>query len=205
MKSTLVSIFFVAAVCSTVFVSSVAAGGRDREGSTSINGTQVNSSTGRSSLGEPVFLIPSTGGNHPDRKLGGSTSSTNQSTPGKFVPASGADRREHMFFIPPPGGPPKVAQLPQVSGTGNIAGANLADHPFQGSLLNIGLNSRPTPKISKPTPDAPVVLSTTSDFLPSIVPVGPGPQGPPTLDRISTASTLPMFRGASSSGSPGGG
>ena len=201
MKSTPVSALVLAAFCTAAVVSSVVAGGRDREGSTSINGTQANTSTGRSSLGEPVFLIPSTGGKNSDRNVGVSTSGNNRSPQGKMVPVSGGvDRREQIVFTPPPGGPPRVAQLPEVSGTGNVAGANLADHPFSGSILNTGLS-----KASSPSgPDLPVV-TIPQVYVPSAVPIGQGPQGPPTLDRISTASTLPMFKGASSSGSPGGG
>jgi hypothetical protein len=143
----------------------------------------------------------STSGRQSDRSGGVSTSGSNQFNQGKMVPVSGGpDRSERIFFSPPPGGPPKVAQLPETSGTGNIAGTNLADHPFRGSILDTGLSK---PSNSKST-DQPIV-SVSQVYVPSIVPIGQGPQGPPTLDTMSKATTLPMFKGVSASGSPGGG
>lgn len=64
MKPTPTSAFVVAAFCGAAFISSAFAGGhREASGMSSMNATTLGAPTGRSPLGEPVFLVPATSGN----------------------------------------------------------------------------------------------------------------------------------------------
>jgi hypothetical protein len=60
-------------------------------------------------------------------------------TPGLSDMPSVSGQSTRVIFTPPP---TIVGVPPSVTGTGNIAGANLADHTFGGSMLDTGLGAK---------------------------------------------------------------
>jgi hypothetical protein len=142
MKSISVYAFVAAAACSAFLISSANAGGHHHGVGLSNSATTSTSATatGRSPLGEAVFLIPST-------TTGATVVGRERVSPAreqmhlleKPAITSGSDRGTKVIFTPPP---TIVGVPPSVTGTGNIAGNNLADGTFGSSILNSGLESK---------------------------------------------------------------
>lgn len=191
MKTILVCTVVSAAACSALSISSAQAGGRHHAlGVSNSAASTTATSTGRSSLGEPVFLIPSTtsssqGFVNSGREMSQRVSIARESRNAVSSSAvnNGTGRGTNVIFTPPP---TIVGATASQSGVGNIAGNNVAERTFRNaersSILDSGLGANP----SVPQPDLVSLKAPQNGLQPSIVPVGPGPQGPPTLTPVTT-------------------
>ena len=191
MKLNFVCAFIAALACSAFLISSANAGGHHQgvglsSSATTSTSTSATLPNGRSPLGEPVFLIPSTttssststssGGGGRERIQHMSPARERVQIPEKPTIMGGSDRSTKIIFTPPP---TIVGVSPSVTGTGNIAGNNLADRTFGPSILSTGLGLGS--KTSNPSPDTQQLSVAQGGFIRSGVPIGTGPQGPPTL------------------------
>jgi len=188
MKSISLCAVVAASVCSTLLISSAEAGGRRAGLGMSSSGQSMSASrdmfpNGRSPLGEPVFLVPS------NSAVGKSLSGTSGGPIGGYVPprtplppltappstsataslvsssSTAAAKSTKVIFTPPP----TIVGVPaSVTGTGNIAGANVADRAFSsegGSILNTGLKSKAAfaqPQITASSAFKPTISSSSS-------------------------------------------
>jgi hypothetical protein len=137
MKSTLVSAFVVAAVCSTVFVSRALAGPRQGGNQTAGNASGVvigGYVPPRTPL--PPLIAP----NLSTSPLTVSGNANKVVTHGRSTPS------QPIVFSPPPGGPLKVIQAKDTSASGNISGRNSVENPFHGSILDAGLSKSSSSK-----------------------------------------------------------
>jgi len=193
MKSICVYSSAVALACSALLISSADAGGRHHFGLSS-SSASTRSITSTNLSGGPIggYVGPRTP--LPPLKAPPSTTNTASltakpaTTGGQGTATQSGSATNHstkVIFTPPP---TFVGVPPSVNGPVNAAAANRAvDGTFGGSIMNTGLTG--SGERSKPNSDLPEVAQVHGIFLPSVVPVGHGPQGPPTRNTMGATVT----------------
>lgn len=212
MKSISLYAVVAASACSALLISSAEAGGRRAGlGMSSSAGASMNStSVGRSALGEPVFLIPSSSSagksfinnGNSGGPIGGYVAPRTPLPPLTAPPSTsataalgspsstGTGRGTNVIFTPPP---TFVGLPPSVSPTGNPAGNNVAERAFGsegGGILSTGLRSKAFVTLAQPQ------VSSASAFTSSVGSSSSTDHAGTT--SVSTAASAPSTRAVQS-------